>query len=85
MKTLDVSQATGTLSQYVRELNLEPLVLTDGDQPVAALMPIEEADLETVALSANPKFWAVIEQARAERRAGAGLSAEEVRRQLGVP
>jgi hypothetical protein len=61
-----------------------PLVLTDGGQPIAALMPIDDADLETIALGSNPKFLAVIEQARARSRAGAGLSPDEVRRELGL-
>ena len=84
MKTLDVSKATAPLSQYARALDQEPLVLTDGDQPIAALMPIENADLEIIALGSNPKFLALLEQARAERRAGARLTAEEVRAKLGL-
>ena len=84
MKTLDVSKATAPLSQYARALDQEPLVLTDGDQPIAALMPIEDADLETIALGSNPKFLALLEQARAQRRAGAGLTTEEVRTKLGL-
>ena len=78
MKTLDVSKATAPLSQYARALDQEPLVLTDGDQPIAALMPIEDADLETIALGSNPKFLALLEQARTQPRAGAGLTTEEV-------
>ena len=58
--------------------------MTDGDQPIAALMPIEDADLETIALGSNPKFLALLEQARAQRRAGAGLATEEVRAKLGL-
>jgi hypothetical protein len=83
MKRIDISEATGSLGQYVRELD-GPLVLTDGGQPIAALMPIDDADLETIALGSNPKFLAVIEQARAQSRAGAGLSPDEVRRELGL-
>ena len=59
-------------------------LLTDGDQPIAALMPIEDADLETIGLGSNPKFLALLEQARAQRRAGAGLTTEEVRAKLGL-
>ena len=47
-------------------------------------MPIEDADLETIALGSNPKFLALLEKARAERRAGAGLTTEEVRAKLGL-
>jgi antitoxin (DNA-binding transcriptional repressor) of toxin-antitoxin stability system len=84
MKTIDITNATAPLSQYARELDQEPLVLTDGNQPIAALMPIDEADLDSVALGSNAKFLALLEQARAQRRAGAGLSTEEVRRELGL-
>jgi antitoxin (DNA-binding transcriptional repressor) of toxin-antitoxin stability system len=84
MKTLEISQAVDSLSQYARRLNGEPLVLTEAGRPVAALMPIDEADLESIALQAHPKFWEVIEQARAEHRAGAGLSSQEVRGELGL-
>jgi len=84
MKTLDVSKATAPLSQYARALDQEPLVLTDGDQPIAALMPIDDADLETIALGSNSKFLALLEKARAQRRAGAGLTTDEVREKLGL-
>jgi antitoxin (DNA-binding transcriptional repressor) of toxin-antitoxin stability system len=84
MKTIDVSQATGSLGQYARELDREPLVLTVGGRPIAALLPIDDADLDSVALEMTPKFLALIEQARAQRRAGAGLSTDEVRRELGL-
>ena len=84
MKTLDLSKATAPLSQYASALNQEPLVLTDGDQPIAALMPIEDADLETIGLGSNTKFLTLLEQARAQRRAGAGLTTEEVREKLGL-
>jgi antitoxin (DNA-binding transcriptional repressor) of toxin-antitoxin stability system len=85
MKTIDVSQATGSLGEYARALDCEPLVLTDGGQPIAALLPIDEADMESIALGTNPKFLDLIERARAQRRAGAGLSTDEVRRELGLP
>jgi hypothetical protein len=84
MKTLDLSKATAPLSQYARALDQEPLVLTDGDHPIAALMPIEDADLDTIALGSNAKFLALLEKARAQRRAGAGLTTEEVREKLGL-
>jgi hypothetical protein len=84
MKKIDVSQATAPLGQYARELDFEPLVLTEGGQPIAALMPITDGDLETVALSTNPKFLLLIEQSRSQRKQGAGLSTDEVKRELGI-
>jgi antitoxin (DNA-binding transcriptional repressor) of toxin-antitoxin stability system len=84
MKTIEISQATGPLGQYARQLDDTPLVLTDQGRPVAALMAIDEADLESWTLSTNPKFLALIEQARAQHRTGAGLTTDEVRRELGL-
>jgi hypothetical protein len=84
MKTLDVSKATAPFSQYARALDQEPLVLTDGDQAIAALVPIEDADLDTIALGSNTKFLALLEKAHAQRRTGAGLTTEEVKGKLGM-
>jgi prevent-host-death family protein len=84
MKTVEVSEAKNPLGQSVRELGSEPLVVTDEGVPIAALVPIEEMDLESLALGSNPKFLAILERARAEYRQGAGLSTEAVRRELGL-
>jgi hypothetical protein len=84
MKTIDIHDANAPLSHYARQLGEEPLVLTDGDQPVAALVSIGELDLESLSLGTNPKFLAILETARAQHRAGQGLSPDEVRRDLGL-
>jgi antitoxin (DNA-binding transcriptional repressor) of toxin-antitoxin stability system len=85
MKTIEVSQATNSLGEYARELEQEPLVLTEGGHAIAALFPIDDDDLESLALSLSPKFQALIERARAEYRNGASLSADDARRELGIP
>jgi hypothetical protein len=84
MKRIDGVKATLSLEQYARELEHEPLVLTDGGHAIAALVPINDADLESMALSLSPKFQAVIERSREEHRNGASLSADDVRRELGI-
>jgi hypothetical protein len=45
----------------------------------------EQADLESITLSENPKFRAIIERAREEARRGLGRPIEDVRRELGLP
>jgi len=85
MKTIEVAQATNSLGAYARELEREPLVLTEGGHAIAALFPIDDDDLESLALSLSPKFQALIERARAEYRNGASLSADDARRELGIP
>jgi len=84
MKKVEVTQATNSLEQYARVLGQEPLVLTDGGHAIAALFPIGDADVESMTLSLSPRFQAVIDRARAEYRNGASLSAEDVRRELGI-
>ena len=84
MKSIEVSKATAPLAEYAHDVESEPLILTEGGVPVAALMAIADADLETVALGSDPRFMALIEQARAQQKAGADLSVEEVRREIGL-
>jgi hypothetical protein len=85
MKSIEVTQATNSLGEYARELDQEPLVLTEGGHAIAALFPIDDDDLESLALSLSPKFQALVERARAEYRNGTSISADDVRRELGIP
>jgi antitoxin (DNA-binding transcriptional repressor) of toxin-antitoxin stability system len=82
MKTIDLSEATASLRDYAQ--GGDPIVLTDGGHAIAALVPIDDDDAESLTLSLSPKFQAMIERSRHEHRAGASLSAEEVRRALGL-
>jgi len=84
MKILERAKATGSLAKYARDLNKEPVILTVGGKPVAALVPIENADLETVTLSTHPKFLALIERSRTRQKSEGGISSAEMRRRLGI-
>jgi len=84
MRTIETTSATGSLVEYARDLNGEPIILTDRGKPIAALLPIENADMETISLSANPKFLAIIERSRARQEAEGGISSDEMRRRLGL-
>ena len=84
MKTLEMAKATASLAEYARDVNKEPVIVTVDGKPVAALMPIENADLETVTLSTHPQFIALIERSRARQKAEGGISNLEMRRRLGV-
>jgi hypothetical protein len=46
---------------------------------------IPNADIETVSLSNNPKFIALIERSRARQKSEGGISSEEMRRRLERP
>ena len=85
MKTLEMTQATGEQASYAEQVRREPVVVTDHGKPVMALMPIENADLETVTLSTDPRFMALIERSRASHKPGTGVSLTEVRRRFALP
>ena len=84
MKSIELNDASAPLSEYARNLGSEPLLVTAGGRMVAALMPVDDEDLDRLSLASNPKFVSILESARAQRRAGQGLSSEEVRRELGL-
>lgn len=84
MRTLEMVKATAPLAEYVRDISKEPVILTVNGKPVAALVSIENADLETVTLSTHPQFLALIERSRARQKAEGGISSTEMRRRLGL-
>jgi len=85
MKQVEMQQATHPLAEYTRDLHDEPLVVTVDGKPVAALLPIGNADIETVSLSTNPDFLALIERSRSRQTSEGGLSTEDLRRRLMEP
>jgi len=84
MKLVEISKATTSLGDYARRLRKRPVVVTRKGKPVAALVPIENADLETISLSTNPKFLAIIERSRRRARTEGEIGEKEMRRRLGL-
>ena len=82
MKTVEATKATLSLADYTKEVIEEPVVVTVKGKPVAALVSIVNADLETVSLSHNQKFLNLIERSRRHQEREGGLSTEEMRRRL---
>ncbi len=82
MKTIEMAKATAPLAEYARDVDKEPIILTKKGKPIAALVTIENADSETVTLSTNPKFLALIERSRTRQKTEGGVSSKEMRRRL---
>ncbi len=82
MKKVEMAKATASLADYARKVSKEPVIVTVEGKPTAALVSIENADLETIALSTNPQFIKLIERSRARQKAEGGISIAEMRRQL---
>ncbi len=85
MKTVEVAKAIMPLSDYTKGVKKEPVIITKEGRPVAALVSITNADIETVSLSNNPKFIALIERSRSRQKSEGGISTEEMRRRLAKP
>lgn len=84
MKTVEATQPTAPLAEYVRHLSAEPLIITFNGKPVAALVSVENIDVESASLSTNPEFLAIIERSRYRLASEGGISGEEIRRRLKI-
>jgi len=84
MKTVEIKDATVGLGQYAAHISDDPVVVTDHGRPVAALVAVENADMETVSLSTNPKFIELIQRSRVRQAREGGISSAEMRRRLGI-
>ncbi len=82
MKTLELASATAPLADYASDVKDQPLILTRDGEPVAALVPIENADLETVTLGTRSQFLSLIERSRERQKVEGGVSGDEMRRRL---
>jgi hypothetical protein len=81
LRTLGIAEAQRSLATYARRLRKEPVIVTDRGKPLMVLVHVErDADVESVSLSMNPEFIAMIERSRALHKPGTGLSLEHVRR-----
>jgi prevent-host-death family protein len=82
MKTIEIGEATSPLADYIEGVQSEPLVITDHGTPTAVILPLTGTDLESVSLSTNPDFIALIERSRARSSAEGGISSAEMRRRI---
>lgn len=83
MKKLDASAGSRQLRAAIRQAEDEPIVLTRGGKPVAAVVPIKGVDAETLKPSTSPRFLAVLRRSFAQLDSGRTLSLAEMRRRVG--
>ncbi len=60
------------------------MIVTANSKPIAALVRIENADDETVFLSNDPNFLAIIERSRVRHKKEGGIPSKEMRNRLGL-
>jgi prevent-host-death family protein len=80
MKKIDLTEANEPLAEYVKRMEGNPVIITFRGVALAALVPLDNIDYETVSLSTNPEFIEILEQSRKRVREEGGISSEEMRR-----
>ena len=84
MKAIELSEVSA-LAPHLTAGADEPLLVTDRGHVIATIVPADELDAESMLLSINPKFQAILERSRKRLETEGGLSADEVRKRLGLP
>lgn len=82
MKTIELSIASKPLYDYAEEFSQDLVVLTLHGKAIATVSSIKDIDPESLSLSTNPEFLAIIEKARDEFKAGKTISLSEMKREL---
>lgn len=84
MLRVEMSDATGSLSDYARKARKQPVVVTRRGRPVAALMALSEDDWEDFVVPRHPGFVELLRRSRATCPTGEGIPLDEIKRQHGI-
>jgi antitoxin (DNA-binding transcriptional repressor) of toxin-antitoxin stability system len=84
MRTVEISEAADSLTEYGRGKRGETWVLMRRGRPVAAVVPLDNEDYFSMRLANDPRFIALIERSRASYKATGGISLAEMRRKYGI-
>jgi antitoxin (DNA-binding transcriptional repressor) of toxin-antitoxin stability system len=84
MTKVEFKKASGPLSEYAEKARKDPIIVIKRGKPFAAVIPIRNADEETIALSTNRKFLNIIERSRSRVKRKGAISAKALRRRLGL-
>lgn len=80
MKMIDLQDATEPLAEYVKRMEGEEITIVHKGVPLAVLRPAGNDDYESVQMSTNPEFIALLERSRKSIKEGRGFSTEEMRK-----
>lgn len=81
MKTIEISKALKPSVDYTKGLD-DIISLTSGKNPVAAIVSLLNIDKESLSLSSNPEFMAIIEKSRREFKADKKISLNEMKHEI---
>ena len=84
MKTIELSEVAA-LVPLLQSDSQEPLLVTQNGQTVAAIVPANEEEAESLLLSINPKFQAILERSQRRLESEGAITIAEVRKRLEPP
>jgi hypothetical protein len=82
MKTLSVERNNPSLAALVEMIADGTIIITRGNRPICAIMPLNEEDLQTWELGENPEFLALMQHSWQRLDTEGGVSLAEARRRL---
>ncbi|MCI0332535.1 MAG: hypothetical protein L0228_04860 [Planctomycetes bacterium] len=83
MKSIDLSEVSA-LASYVQGADPEPLFLTQNGRTVAAVVPTDDENAESLLISVDPQFQAILERSQHRLEREGPISSAEVRKRLGI-
>jgi len=84
MKSIELSEVSA-LVPLVTPGSQEPVILTRDGRTVAAIVPANEEDVESLLLSISPQFQAILERSQQRLESDGGVPSTDVRKKLGLP
>ena len=82
MKTVEMPSSNRQLRKMVDEAQGEAILLVSGGKPVAALVGVEDLDIEALSLGTNPKFLRILRRSFSDLKRGRKLSLAEMRHRV---
>jgi prevent-host-death family protein len=81
-RMVELTEATQSLAEYAQQVDGGAIIVTSNGRPIAAVVALPNTDAETIALSQNPQFLAIIERSRAHHVREGGISSADMRRRF---
>ncbi|MBI4311146.1 MAG: type II toxin-antitoxin system Phd/YefM family antitoxin [Chloroflexi bacterium] len=83
VKTVSLTEMKAHLSEYAKDAEESPVVLTRNGKPVAILLHIDNPDnLERLLMAYSPKLQRILEESKRQIAAGEVLSEDEFWQQV---
>ncbi|HEX8521374.1 MAG TPA: hypothetical protein VF669_03895 [Tepidisphaeraceae bacterium] len=84
MKKIDINAALAPLADFARDAAKEPVLVTRRGKLIAAVIPLQHDDLESLSLSTNPRFVELLATSRARLKKEGGIPLVEMYKRLNL-